>query len=240
MFAAIRRSLGAECNWGIRFRGQEDAHQFLASSGLQIPPDAVRDAVQAPLSCKFSCDVRMRLQAKLAGEVASRLAEASVRGRAVTLKLKRKKEGAPEPSKFLGHGQFPGWCSDGASVLSCSSSQVPCRPARSAGTYLLCMHCHWWNSEIGFLCTASDRFRSSGHSCVCFAGICDNLSRSVTLPHFVGSASDIASEAQALLRALRIPPLEIRGVGILVRRLDLAQAMEIVPVVAAASLWSLE
>ena len=108
MFAAICRSLGAECNWGIRFRGQEDAHQFLASSGPQCPLDAVRDAVQAPLSCKTSRGLRMLVQVKLAGEVASRLAEASVRGRAITLKLKRKKEGAPEPSKFLGHGQSPG------------------------------------------------------------------------------------------------------------------------------------
>ena len=48
----------------------------------------------------------------------------------------------------------------------------------------------------------------------------------MTLPQFVGSAADIASEAQALLRALRIPPLEIRGVGILVRRLDSARAVK--------------
>lgn len=62
----------------------------------------------------------------------------------------------------------------------------------------------------------------------------------MTLPHFVGSAADIASEAQGLLRALRIPPLEVRGVGILVRQLDFAQAMKSDSVVAAVFLWSLE
>ena len=31
---------------------------------------------------------------------------AGLRGRSVTLKIKRKQEGAPEPTKFLGHG----WC----------------------------------------------------------------------------------------------------------------------------------
>ncbi len=84
-------------------------------------------------------------------QVASRLAEAGVKGRSVTLKVKRRKEGAPEPSKFMGHG------------------------------------------------------------------ICDNLSRSLTLSRFVDSASDIAAEAQGLMRALRIPPGDMRGIGITVR-----------------------
>ena len=35
-------------------------------------------------------------------QVANRLVEAGVKGRSVTLKLKRRKEGAPEPYKFLG------------------------------------------------------------------------------------------------------------------------------------------
>lgn len=83
-------------------------------------------------------------------QVASRLAEAGVKGRSVTLKIKRRKEGAPEPSKFMGHG------------------------------------------------------------------ICDNLSRSLTLGRFIDSAADIAAEAGGLMRALRVPPCDMRGIGITV------------------------
>ena len=39
--------------------------------------------------------------------MAARLAEARVLARCVTLKVKRKKDGAPEPSKFMGHGCYP-------------------------------------------------------------------------------------------------------------------------------------
>lgn len=116
-----RKSLGAEVNWGIRFRNQQDADVFLLD---------------------------------LAGEVASRLAEAGVKGRSLTLKIKRRKEGAPEPSKFMGHG------------------------------------------------------------------ICDNLSRSLTLGRFIDSAADIAAEAGGLMRALRVPPCDIRGIGITVTKLS--------------------
>ena len=37
----------------------------------------------------------------MSGELAERMAAAGVRGRTLTLKLKRKKAGAPEPIKFL-------------------------------------------------------------------------------------------------------------------------------------------
>lgn len=40
----------------------------------------------------------------LSAEVAARMAEAGVRGRLITLKLKVRQEGAPAPAKFLGHG----------------------------------------------------------------------------------------------------------------------------------------
>jgi DNA repair protein REV1 len=40
----------------------------------------------------------------IAQEVFSRLTAAGARGRAVTLKIKRRQAGAPEPRKFLGHG----------------------------------------------------------------------------------------------------------------------------------------
>ena len=88
----------------------------------------------------------------VAGQLAKRLGDAGGRrGRTLTLKLMRRKAGAPEPPKFLGHG------------------------------------------------------------------ICDNMSRSVTLPRFVGGAAEIAAAAQELLRALRVPPPDIRGVGLQVR-----------------------
>lgn len=41
---------------------------------------------------------------ELCGEVSSRLCAASARAKTITLKLKRKQQGAPEPAKFLGHG----------------------------------------------------------------------------------------------------------------------------------------
>jgi DNA repair protein REV1 len=79
------------------------------------------------------------------------MAKAGVRGRTVTLKLMRRKAGAPEAPKFLGHG------------------------------------------------------------------ICDNLSRSVTLPRFTASPHDLFVEGRSLLRALRVPATQIRGMGLAVR-----------------------
>lgn len=85
-----------------------------------------------------------------AGEVCKRLHAAGVRGRMLTLKLKRRKAGAPEPPKFMGHGS------------------------------------------------------------------CDNLSRSLTLPRFTASEREVAVAARSLLRTLRVPAPEIRGIGIAV------------------------
>lgn len=116
----MRRSVGAEVNWGVRFESEGDAAKFLQT---------------------------------VAEEVAGRLREAGLRGRTLTLKIKRRKAGAPEASKFLGHG------------------------------------------------------------------ICDNLSRSVTLARFTDSAAEIAGQGMALLHALRVPPNQLRGLGITVCRL---------------------
>lgn len=68
----LRKSVGAEVNYGLRFATQDDAWRVLDD---------------------------------LAGEVQERLRRAGVKGRTVTLKLKRKKPGAVEPAKFLGHGE---------------------------------------------------------------------------------------------------------------------------------------
>ena len=82
------------------------------------------------------------------GELHSRMVEAGVKGKSISLKVKRRKSDAPEPYKFLGHGP------------------------------------------------------------------CDNVSRSVTLNRFTDSANDLAMEAKTLLRALKIPADQLRGVGI--------------------------
>ena len=75
-------------------------------------------------------------------------AAAGVRGRSVSLKLKRRKTNAPDPPKFMGHGD------------------------------------------------------------------CDNMSRSVTLSRFTDAASELGSQGKALLRALRVDPTQIRGIGL--------------------------
>lgn len=85
---------------------------------------------------------------QLAEEVWSRLQMAGLRGRCLTLKLKKRKEGETNPVKFLG------------------------------------------------------------------CGICDNLSRSLTLASFPESAAAIHSTACEMLRAMRCPPSEIRGIGL--------------------------
>ena len=73
---------------------------------------------------------------------------AGVQGRTITLKLKRRKENAPEPPKFMGHG------------------------------------------------------------------ICDNMSRSVTVACFTAMQEDVASEGRQMLRALHVDPTQIRGIGL--------------------------
>ena len=79
---------------------------------------------------------------------------AGVQGRTITLKLKRRKENAPEPPKFMGHG------------------------------------------------------------------ICDNMSRSVTVARFTASQEDVANEARQMLQALHVDPTQIRGIGLNVRPLS--------------------
>lgn len=66
-----RKSIGAEVNWGVRFKSPENAQHFLS---------------------------------KLCEEVSVRLQNAAVCGRTFTLKMKRRKEGAGEPEKFMGCG----------------------------------------------------------------------------------------------------------------------------------------
>jgi DNA repair protein REV1 len=51
-------------------------------------------------------------------------------------------------------------------------------------------------------------------------GLCDNLSRSVTLARAVWREDDIAREALGLLQALQVPPRDIRGVGVALSKLE--------------------
>ena len=78
-------------------------------------------------------------------------AAAGVKGRTISLKLKRRKTNAPDPPKFMGHGD------------------------------------------------------------------CDNMSRSITLSRFTDAAAELASQGRALLKALRVDPTQIRGIGLNVR-----------------------
>lgn len=55
-------------------------------------------------------------------------------------------------------------------------------------------------------------------------GACDSLSRSVTLARFTDAAEELCREATALLRALRVPYTEIRGLGLTVTKLNTESA----------------
>lgn len=48
-------------------------------------------------------------------------------------------------------------------------------------------------------------------------GICDSISKSVTLASAVDSARDLAREGRAMLREMRVPWEDIRGLGLQVR-----------------------
>ena len=55
---------------------------------------------------------------------------------------------------------------------------------------------------------APEPYKFLGH------GPCDNVSRSVTLNRFTDSLQDIASEAKTLLKAMKVPATQMRGIGI--------------------------
>ncbi|GAB4820844.1 hypothetical protein N2152v2_007890 [Parachlorella kessleri] len=123
----------------------------------EVEPPKARKSVGAEVNwgIRFTDDEEAaKFVDGLAGEVHQRLSAAGVRGRTITLKVKRRKEGYGQPSKFLG------------------------------------------------------------------CGVCDNLSRSVTLARFTDSSEELARCARDMLRALRVPPEDIRGVGLAVSRLD--------------------
>eukprot|EP00850_Spirogloea_muscicola_P009346 SM000052S17738 [mRNA] locus=s52:446247:455495:+ [translate_table: standard] len=119
--AQDRKSIGAEVNWGVRFKSEMDGHKFLEG---------------------------------LVREVCARLAEASMIGRTFTMKAKKRKPGAQEPSKFMG--------------------------------------CGW----------------------------CVNLRRSATLGTSTSSLLVVQRVAKQLWDSLRLDPLEVRGMGLQVTRLE--------------------
>ena len=87
----------------------------------------------------------------LEARAAAAAAAAGVKGRTISLKIKRRKTNAPDPPKFMGHGD------------------------------------------------------------------CDNMSRSITLSRFTDAAAELATQGKALLKALRVDPTQIRGIGLNVR-----------------------
>ncbi|RKP37076.1 hypothetical protein BJ085DRAFT_4843, partial [Dimargaris cristalligena] len=89
----------------------------------------------------------------LCQEVHTRMATASVRGKSVTLRLKRRQEGAGEARKHLGHG------------------------------------------------------------------LCDNFSKSATLPQLTREADALYQTCSRLLGQLAVPPVDLRAVGIQVQKL---------------------
>lgn len=51
-------------------------------------------------------------------------------------------------------------------------------------------------------------------------GICDSLSRSLTISGFTNSGKEIFTATWGMLAALGVPAPEIRGVGVVVRNQD--------------------
>ncbi|KAL6074709.1 deoxycytidyl transferase [Balamuthia mandrillaris] len=67
----VRKSMGVDVNWGIRFTQMEEMRNFMLA---------------------------------LSQELSNRLQKASLKGHSLVLKLKKRKEDAPEAYKYLGHG----------------------------------------------------------------------------------------------------------------------------------------
>jgi nucleotidyltransferase/DNA polymerase involved in DNA repair len=124
-----RRSVGAQCSWGVRFSSSSEVQDFLDNLGQ---------------------------------EVSKRLGNANVKGRTVSIQLMRQVENAPEHARkgALGHG------------------------------------------------------------------VCDSLSRSMTLANFTDSANKIASEAKKMVHELDVPADQVRGLGIQVTRLNTEKGSE--------------
>lgn len=124
-----RRSIGAQCTWGVRFASQDEVREFINN---------------------------------LAHEVSRRLNNANAKGRTVAVQLMRQVENAPEHARkgALGHG------------------------------------------------------------------VCDSLSRSMTLANFTDSKYEIAAEAKKIVHELDVPADQVRGLGIQVSRLNTEKGNE--------------
>jgi DNA repair protein REV1 len=119
----VRKSVGAQASWGVRFALASEAEHFIH---------------------------------QLAAEVSSRLIAGKLRGRSVTLKIWRAMAGAP-PSAAKGE---------------------------------------------------------MGH------GLCDNLSRTLSLDRFTSDAKRIGDEGCKMLRELAVPAADVRGMGLAVGKLE--------------------
>ncbi|ORY06463.1 DNA repair protein [Basidiobolus meristosporus CBS 931.73] len=111
----LRKSIGTNVSWGIRFETEEQVLEFLE---------------------------------KMSEEVSKRMKNAGVRGKNISLRIYQKRPDAKLPYKHLGHGE------------------------------------------------------------------CDIFGRSQTLPAAIDEAPRIAKEVIGLFRIMKIPPKEVRGIGI--------------------------
>ena len=90
---SVRKSVGAEMNYAIRFKGEECVKTFMKS---------------------------------LCEEVASRLRAVGVLSKTLTLKLKRRRAGASEPAKFMGHGSCDNFSKSQSFSEPCDDPDMLC------------------------------------------------------------------------------------------------------------------
>ena len=225
-----RRSVGAECNWGIRFRDQAEAEDFLnglagelctrlTSAGKLLASvqyaDELRHLSNVPLALLYYC-----LQ-----QIAAPLQGTKVCCHWSLLPV------LPIICLFPSVNRIA-WVSIVLHHHVCLRSAV-----RSSIAGLLRLYAVGLNSRTG--CDSTHRlyienFRMQagvqgrtitlklkrrkenapeppkfmGH------GICDNMSRSVTVGRSTASQEDVVGEARQMLRALHVNPTQIRGIGL--------------------------
>ena len=123
------------------------------------PRKSIGAEVNWAIRFEKNSEIRMFIKS-LSHEVSKRLSEARMKGRAITLKAKRRKPNAQIPAKFLGHG------------------------------------------------------------------LCDSFSRSVNLVSSTLDTETISKECWSLFQSLKIPEVELRGLGIHVSKLELLNERE--------------
>ena len=238
-----RKSVGAECNWGIRFQNDADAVAFMDNLAGELSTRMKGECLRAPadrrhcschhiffstaLLCLTALD---RLQAWwynhcVLSHQLSTICSSCNRSRLLPGTVALMSLGF---AAHKCHMTIRGSChfvmpdlADSTSVL------IPYHKCHA------CMHttgvagsvCHW-SAAAGVKgrtislklkrrkTNAPDPPKFMGH------GDCDNMSRSVTLSRFTDASAELASQGKALLKALRLDPTQIRGIGLNVWQLN--------------------